>query len=428
MKKKTDVIHLHKGTLVKNSTLAYFLNLALLGSAMYSTYLLILSNAKQQSHLFFNGPGSGDTFMDFFNVIKYVSTRDPYHYIELTGLGEKAYPPLSYMLLYPFSRVFDYLGGTPSSAKASQLGIMSLMIFVGASLILIALLLYNSKTGSNLLKSLTVLAMLTSGVYLFTVERANLILIAMPLLAIFLFWYKSESLIKREVAYIALAFATGLKVYPVIFGILLIKDRKWFAAVRTMIYGAVAFFLPFLFFKGGFSNFSQLLANSKLNSLQYQFQAPVFRFGFLPYYLSTHLETTNFKFYINFGNALLVLALVLVLFNKSLWKSTALLTCALIATPINSAYYCGIYLLAPIVLFLNEEEHSIYDLVYVFLFFVILIPYQFENASGYVTNGILANSALLLLYVILLAEAFYRAFSSIISRCKKRPAAIQQIK
>ena len=47
-----------------------------------------------------------------------------------------------------------------------------------------------------------------------------------------------------------LAFAAGIKIYPAVFGVILIKERKWADAVRLVIYGVVLFFVPFFFFEG----------------------------------------------------------------------------------------------------------------------------------------------------------------------------------
>jgi len=420
LKINADPVRLNREVLIKNKTFVYFFNSLLLGSALYTAYLLIVTKTKEQSSLFFGGTGSTDTFMDFFNVLKYISTRDPYHYTELYGLGEKAYPPLAYLILYPFSKLFDYIHNPPFTAKATQFGIMSIVVFLGIALLVQFYILYDNKTGASHIKLLSALALLCSGVYLFTLERANLILWAAPMLALFLFWYKSENAAKREIAYIALACATGLKVYPVIFGVLLLKEKKWFASIRTMIYGAAAFFLPFLFFRGGFSNFSQLLLNAEANSLQYQFTSPVYRFGFLAYYLTANTEASDYQFYMTLGNVFLALAIVFVLGYKSHWKAAALLTCALIAVPTNSAYYCGIYLFAPVILFLNEEKHNIFDWVYVFLFFVILNPFQYVTDTGIPLRGIYANNALLMMSILLLAEAVFRTVSAVISYYRKK--------
>lgn len=411
-------IHLLKR---KSSFELFFCTLMLTASA-YFLYKLCASNAKEQYTIFFGGPASGDSFMDFFNVVKYVSTRDPYHYTELFGLSEKAYPPLAYLMLYPFSLLLDYKGISPVTAKGSQLGIMSLFFFLGVSVLIYAFLLYHYKTGSGLTKAATVFALFSSGTFLFAVERANTIILTVGFLAAFLFWYKSDSRRLREFSYIALACAAALKVYPAIFGILLLRDRRIWDAVRTATYGILAFFLPFFFFTGGRYNFSQLLINVGLNTEAYRFLAPNYRFGWIAYYLWVDKAHPDYQSWINFGNIMMVLAVVLCFALKDRWKMITLLTCAVIATPVNSAYYCGLYIFIPIVFFLNENKHSFVDWIYLILFAAILNPIQFLAEKLPVTVPA-ANIALLILFFILLVEAAVRAgiaaYSFISSRFSK---------
>jgi hypothetical protein len=243
-----------------------------------------------------------------------------------------------------------------------------------------------------------------SGVFIYSLERANIIFFAVLFLGIFLFFYKSTDPVLREIAYLALACATALKVYPVVFGILILKDRRWFAAIRTMLYGIAAFFLPFFFFYGGLSNFKQLLSNVEENSIFYLFVTPSYRLGWLPLFLCTNIDFSNYQSWINFGNILMLIAVILSFFMKSQWKTVTLLTCAIITSPINSAYYCGLFLFAAIILFLNENEHSCFDIIYLLLFIVVLNPFQFI-ANGEAITIFVANCSLLCLYLLLLIDA-----------------------
>jgi len=392
--------------LEKRSAFEIFFCSVLLAISAYSLYLLVSSQGVQQNTLFFGGSHSGDMFMDYFNVVKYTSTRDPYHYTEWYGLSEKAYPPLCYLILYPFSLIVDYKNASPIDLRNTQYGIMSMVFFLGLSVLLFSLLLYHFKEGTGYVKTAVLLALFSSGIFLYSLERANTIFLAAALLAAFLYWYKSENPAVRELSYMALACAAGLKVYPALFGILLIKEKRWFAAGRTVVYGLAAFFLPFLFFEGGFSNIKQMMDNANLNSLAYMYQDSTYRFGFLPYYLSQNTGTSDHQTWIDLGNALLFTAVPLSLGLRSHWKTVTLLTCALILSPVNSAYYCGLYLFIPIVLFLNEKKRSIFDWIYTLLFIIILSPYQFMDGSIVLTCKI-ANVVLIILYFLLLAEALF---------------------
>ena len=388
----------------RKSTFEIFFCGIMLFACTYALLLLVYSKGGQQSTLFFSNPG--DSFMDFFNVLKYISTRDPYHYIAFGGLADKAYPPLAYLILYPASRLYNYIDNSSYSARGSQLALMSLLIFLGICIIALALLIYQNKKGSSFVKTCTIAAMFSSGVFLFALERGNIILLAALFLGVFLFLYNSESAVMREIAYLSLACAVGLKVYPVLFGIIILKNKRWFAGLRTILYGAAAGFLPFLFFKGGFSNLSQLLMNIDLSTQSFKFLSPLYRFGWAAQYLWANTNPTQIDKWILIGNVLMVFSVALCLGLKKPWKTVMFLTCALIASPVNSAYYCGIYLLVPVVLFLNEKEHELLDWLYVVLFAAILNPYQFAMDSLPQTVHI-ANTALLILYLLLLLEAVF---------------------
>lgn len=378
----------------------------LLSASAYTLYLLVMSGTRQQGTIFWANPN--DFFMDFFNVLKYISTKNPYTYTDFMGLGEKAYPPLAYLILYPFSRLYDYVNNPSYDARSTQFGIMSVVFFLGVCVFFLTFLYSYHIKGSAPTKILTTMSFFLSGIFLYSLERANIIFISVLFLGVFLLWYKSENPVLREMAYIALAFAAALKVYPALFGILIIKDKRWFASIRTLIYGAAAFFFPFFFFKGGLSNIGQLLANVTENTRIYQFLTPAFKLGWLPFFLCTHADTANYQSWVTFGNVLMVSSIVLCFFLKSQWKTAALLACVIIASPANSAYYCGLYLIVPIILFLNEKEHNCFSLIYMLLFILFLNPYQIINNDINITI-ILANYSLLCLYLLLFVEAIVRA-------------------
>lgn len=256
------------------------------------------------------------------------------------------------------------------------------------------------------------LALFSSGIFVFSVERGNTILLTAFFLAAFLLGYRSENRIVREMSYFALACAAGLKVYPAVFGILLLKEKRFIDVLRTVLYGAAAFFLPFLYFSGGFSALSTIFENVSLNAQAYKLQTPTFRFGFLPFYLSFDLTQTQVDSWLTVGNVVFVLAVLASLFLKSHWKTAMILACAIIAVPVNSAYYAGLYLFVPILLFLNEEKHPLFDWVYLLMILFILNPFQIVGQDMVLYTGRIANAALLLLLISLLCEGVIRAFIS----------------
>jgi len=376
----------------------------LLMAAFSSLYILIASNTELQSTYFFDGAKSGDMFMDFYNVLRYVSKGDPYRFEFPVFQPETAYPPFAYMLLYPFSRIVSAEFFHQSVYRTTQFGLMALMGFLIISIVPMSLLYFAKKNGTAFVKSVTLLTFFTSGVFIFAVERANLILLAAFFLGAFLLGYQSEDKRIRELSYICLAIAAALKVYPVIFGLLILKDKRYFAAGRTVLYGAACFFLPFLFYPEPRECLRLMIENVGKNTERYLMQNPTFRFGFVPFHMVTDPTYSQVQLFVVLSYVFLAVALLASLFAKKHWKAAMLLSVAVIATPANSAYYCGVYLFAAILLFLNEKEHSLTDWIYLPLLVLILNPLQFVDANMLLHNGRIANAALLALYVILILD------------------------
>ncbi len=376
----------------------------LLMAAFSSLYILIASNTELQNTYFFDGAKSGDMFMDFYNVLRYVSKGDPYRFEFPVYQPETAYPPFAYMLLYPFSRIVSAEFFHQSVYRTTQFGLMALMGFLIISIVPMALLIYMKKNGTAFVKSVTLLTFFTSGVFIFAVERANTILLAAFFLGAFLLGYQSEDKRVRELSYLCLAIAASLKVYPVIFGILILKDKRFFAAGRTVLYGAVCFFMPFLLYPGPGECIRLMIENVGKNTERYLMQNPTFRFGFVPFHMVTDTTYSQVQLFVILSYIFLALALLSSLFAKKNWKAAMVLSVALIATPTNSAYYCGVYLFAAILLFLNEKEHSLTDWIYLPLMVLILNPLQFVDSNMVLHTGRIANAALLAMYVLLIVD------------------------
>ena len=62
--------------------------------------------------------------------------------------------------------------------------------------------------------------------------------------------YQSDNKIIRYLSYISLGIATGIKIFPAIFSILIIKERKWKEFGYCFIIVVAILFLPFLLTDG----------------------------------------------------------------------------------------------------------------------------------------------------------------------------------
>lgn len=88
-----------------------------------------------------------------------------------------------------------------------------------------------------------------------------------------------------------------------------------------------------------------------------------------------------------------------------------LLLLVMIMFPVNSAPYTGLYLYIGIVMFLNEEEWSVLDAVYLLLIVMILNPFQvIINGCNYTTWAM--NLSASVMFILLCAETLYPAVKS----------------
>ncbi len=372
------------------------------------TLTLFLQNPQgsQRSLLF---PDQDDYFMDFFNTLNYTANRNPYQ-DGYGGLVNRNYLPLAYLILYPFSKLGDFIHELPKEIRPEQAAMIGCFVFLLLSFGLFFYLMYEGKSGRRLEKLFTTLACACSGLILYNIDRANTIILAVAFLWLYLLFYRDENPVYRHIALVGLAISAALKVYPAIFGVLLLYEKRWKDTAWAILYGIIAVFLPFLFFEEGFAAVPQLLYNVQLNSKKY--------YGGSFSIVTNHILDTTNLLSIGFGIAkvLMVLIAAMAWLQEKFWKRILLLTCALLLSPTHSGYYCGLYLFIPLIFFLNEEDHSNLDWLYLVLFILAVSPLQFRISlpetrlfRTQFDNFMLQNMAAIGIYLSLIIETLYSA-------------------
>ena len=197
--------------------------------------------------------GDKDAFMDLFNSMQYGCK--PYK----KGV---IYPPLA-NLLYLFLSTFFSKKALKSGTvfvRDSHMGLTMIALYITVTTILLMYTIAKNKKGTIDEKFAFGITMVFSMPFIFQVERANIVLLCALFIAAFLGGYQSEKQWVRQLSYISLAIAVGLKIYPVFFGFLLLRERRWKDAIVCVIYGLLIFFMPFLVF-GGFQNVGLMIEN-----------------------------------------------------------------------------------------------------------------------------------------------------------------------
>lgn len=381
------------------SKLFYFISFA---SLVVCIIMGVLSNGVTVSNLLFN---KDDVFMDFFNSVVDCS-GDAY------GESGVIYPPLV-VLFYKFCSMFFNIDSMKASeVRETSLGMIIFVCFTIVSYILFAKLIYKYKNGSFANKSLFAFFTLFSFPMIYLIERGNIIVLVLPLLLYFVNEYDSDVKYKRHLAYICLAISVAIKIYPVFFGLLLLKKKKNFKNILLCIfYGAVFFFVPFIFV-GGFSQLGVLIHNilytsSMFGSKGFGFKVSISNTFSLFGHVFNHVrlfETAGTMFLI-----ITVLAgLFLILFNKwnEDWKIYAVISLIIILVPGFSYIYSVAYMIIPLLFFLNKKEIKWIDYIYSLLFiaqFIFLVAKTDELFPSFNSAELNCNIATVVESIALLA-------------------------
>lgn len=385
----------------------------------------VLSKGEFIRYLTWTGETAG-IYPDLFESVRDAANHYPYDW-------KAIYPPLIYTVLYFFSKLVpgDYvtLGGFADASETPNgllVGTLFLMIVTVAVCVLAAERLGLKNRG--LLGLMTVLVF--SPAYLFMLERGNVVILALLFLEYYTFNYESDDPVKRELALIALAFATCMKLYPVIFGVLLRKD-KLKEATRCIVYGLVLFIVPF-FAMDGLKEIPHLFENITKISADTIASTKGFGYGFKVnvgniWGAITERLGLNGSGVELVGSILLLVVVVqivaVVLLAQEKWEKIYGLTMILTLIPSFSWIYNEIYLLIPFVLyFAAHKTMKRSDWVYIILFSLITVPLPyasffnslpgFHKVSLSTLTGNVAMLALLLLLCVKSVAAFVQARTS----------------
>ena len=142
-----------------------------------------------------------------------------------------------------------------------------------------------------------------------------------------------------------------MKLFPSVLGVLLIYKKRWKEAAFTIVTGLILAIVPFAMLKGGIGSFwfhvSNYIECLKQHALVYQN-------GSFGLDAATIFGTLSLSSIV--GYALLVLSLITAWTFKERWKQFLLLIIAINLASGQQSYYTFLYLLFPLLLFLNKEN------------------------------------------------------------------------
>ncbi len=386
--------------------------------ALFFKGLVLLLQFTLIQILFFRGSSfysllhsdTNDTCMDFFNSIFDARTENPY--VERGVI----YPPLTYVY-YRLCGLLLPVGGSPFDWRNSQQGIVLMTAVTAVSIWLLKKILVSGKANGGLKEKQIWLLLLGTVPFWYAMERGNIILQTLLCLAYFVMNYRSEEKRKKELALICLAMAASFKIYPAIFGILLLLDKQYKAAARCIVYGIILFFLPYLFF-GGFRSFFTMFDNIAATTNKFLQQGWGYKLN-IDNTISALAEL--FALPARGGLAVKIIMSVLMLYvvfwDEADWKKYMALCGLMILLPGFSYTYTMIFAVLPLFVFLKEEKACIRkNYIYSLLFLGMFGPFAlggyklFRWLPDYYYNlnltTLISSLCLIVMMVYLAADTF----------------------
>ncbi len=339
-----------------------------------------------------------DTFSDFVSIMNAALSDSPY-----AEYGA-SYPPLAIMVLYPFALICrgvfaqyahlaygDIIELTSHVILHPQFWIALVLFFLLCTLAV--LYLVAKLCGMEWKPSLKMMtAVLFSAPFVYAIMRGNTIYFALIFLLLFLLLYEHPKAYVREIAYLCLVLAGSIKIYPLFFGVFLLRKKKFFAASRVALYTVVLFFLSFLLSQGDMvelpsflthlenfaSNDVRLLSmrNMSLSSLLYK----VF------YLISPSATETTLFSAVNITAliAVFLISAVTASVTSSTLSRSIIASAVVILIPSISYFYVLIFAFIPFIVLIRDwhkvskGKQLLYGALFLFLFFTpALLPQCF---------------------------------------------------
>lgn len=368
--------------------------------------------------------GITDTSMDYFNMLSNMQFDTPY-------AANSNYPAMCFVIwkimygLLPKS-ISSLNGLSLRNYMPAQLGYILIML---VSVILIWELLCSFKIGEGLENKLLAAGLLLSGPLVFTIERGNIIILAFLFLLLFIRLYDSENKYLRIIAYLSLALSASIKIYPALFGILILERKRYKEAGIAVLLGILIFVLPFFAFDGIQSIKDMLNGIFMSSSAVLSDWGTGYNVSFINFIriLGKLRGVKITEIPVIFNIVSIVYCLLLYFFSNQNWQKLFAASLLCIWIPAFSFTYMLIIFMIPFIFYLKEEKniHTCLSYIYGILFIVILIPIALPNIDSWDIimplsfPTVVVNLAIVSLSVLILLESVRKKF---IIRSQKRGA------
>lgn len=344
-----------------------------------------------------------DTSMDYFNMLANMSHDDPYY-------ANANYPAMCFFILKVLYRFISGLvpevqngGFWLRTFMPAQLTYIGLMLV--CTLVIWELLRYFSREmgWKSILFSTSIVL---CGPMLFLYERGNLLIISLLFTLLFLACYNSDKFWIRLVSYFALAMAAAIKLYPAVFGLLVLRKKRVKETLLLTAVGILVFAVPFFAF-GGFEAIQNMLTGITTSveiqtglGLGQNYSADNL-YKIIGMLCGKSIDSTPTWF-----TALLAgLCVAVFLTSREEWKQLLSMSLLCIWVPTFSYTYSLVFMILPLIsiLFRNNSRRSGKSVLYTLAICCTLIPYFLPSLPQDVEYKFLLTYGTLFVNFILLS-------------------------
>lgn len=334
-------------------------------------------------------------FSDFVEIMDASLRQSPY----LTN--GTSYPPLAVVVLYPFAwicrRIFATYSGMdlPLNELTARVILhpefwISIVLFFLISIGALWLIIIKKYHLDGFAALKTGALLIFSAPFVYAIMRGNTIYFALIFSLLFLLLYDHPKAWVREIGYLSLVLAGCIKIYPLFFGVFLLRKKKFFAAFRVAVYFFVIFFLSFRLFHTGIEGVNPFLNNLS----EFMFDGERF-LSMRNLSLSSLLYKLFYWISPAFANSssFTTLSLCLLFITFALAAATAVLTRSdfsrsliaasiIILIPTVSYFYVLVFSFLPFMEFIKHEneftkkKRRLYTILFLFLYSCIFLLTQ----------------------------------------------------
>lgn len=190
-------------------------------------------------------------FCDYFMHIQFCT--EPEILYEKANKEMGCFPPFAYIIYFFLYKITSLKDVFPKNIEIADFNLFIFMYYSILSAVLFYYSIMLNKDKNKKFGFLFFLSLIFSvPCFMGGVERGNSMMIVFSLLMIFYNFYNNECSLKHKaIAIICLSICVCLKIYPGVFFLIYIKEKRYIELFIVLFLSCLMFFLPFCFFGGG---------------------------------------------------------------------------------------------------------------------------------------------------------------------------------